>query len=530
MLKYIFLLSAMMMVSLVYAQKQVSGGPLKPEQAVMDIRHYTLSLDVMPESQSYNGFTEIELILTSSSPLLVFDLDNHFTITRITVNGKQKSFTHENGLIKIPGDPAYPSGKMVVRIDYGGKPMIAANPPWDGGIQWATDSLGRPWIAMSCQSDGADIFFPCKDHPSDEPNEGADMYITVPKGLVVAGPGLLVKTSNSGKKSTFHWKTNYTISNYCILFNIAKYVVVSRSYVTVNGNKVPMEFYVVDYNLPKAEKHLDLLVRSSRLLEKYFGEYPWVREKIGIAETPHLGMEHQSMNAYGNKYRYTKIGEVDFDWLLHHEYGHEWWANKVTNKDWAHMWIQEGICSFGDALFTEDYGGRQAYLDRMKMNAINAQNKLPIVQGEVEDSRQAYISDIYGKGALFMHTLRYVLGDSVFFPALKGFVTDPKYTYDNFVTTNDLMLYFNTASKKNLKPLFDLYIYSTGKLEIHIKQSKLKTWLISLQNIDMALPVEIITSAGKQTLMLDKKTIQVLSESLPIVDPDGYYLKKIIYD
>ncbi len=513
-----------------FSQKSVSGGHLKPEQAVMDIRHYTLSLEVTPETQSYKGFTEISLNLSSSSNLLLFDLDNRFTISRVMVNGKQKTFTHENNLARIPGDPSFPSGKMVVRIDYGGQPLIAKNPPWDGGIQWAKDSLGRPWIAMSCQSDGAQIFFPCKDHPSDEPDEGADLMITVPKGLVVAGPGLLVKTSVKGKKSTFHWKTNYTISNYCILFNVGNYKVVSRNYTTEKGNIVPMQYYVLDYNLPRADKHLDLLERSTRMLEKYFGEYPWVKEKIGIAETPHLGMEHQTMNAYGNKYRYTKVGNVDFDWLLHHEFGHEWWANKVSNKDWAHMWIQEGICSFGDALFTEDFGGRQAYLDRMKNTAISTQNKLAIVQGTEIDSRQTYHPDIYGKGALFMHTLRFVIGDSIFFPALKGFATDPKYTYNNMVTTDDVMNYFNTASRKNLKPLFDLYIYSTDKLSINIRQTGLKTYQVSVGNIDMSLPMEIQTSSGKNKLMLDKKPVTITSDYLPVIDPDGYYLKKIVVE
>ena len=529
-MRYLFLLLCIISASLSFGQKEASGGHLKPEQAIMDIRHYTVSLDVSPESQSYKGFTEIQLILASSAPLLLFDLDNRFTISRITVNGKQKTFTHEKGLIRIPGDPEYPAGKILVRIDYGGEPMIAKNPPWDGRIQWAKDSLGRAWIAMSCEEDGAKIFFPCKDHPSDEPNEGADLIITVPRGLVVAGPGLLIKSSSSGKTSTYHWKTNYTINNYCIVFNVGNYVVVKRTYTTINGNKVPMEFYVLDYNAPKADKLLELLDRTAKLLEKYFGEYPFVKEKIGIAETPHLGMEHQTMNAYGNKYRYTKVGDVDFDWLLTHEFGHEWWANKISNKDWAHMWIQEGICSFGDALFTEDYGGKQAYLDRMKNNAIRAENKLPIVQGEEIDSHQVYQPDIYGKGALFMHTLRYVMGDSIFFAAIKGFATDPKYTYDNFVTTNDLMLYFNTASRKNLRPLFDLYLYSTEKLDIQVKQNTLNSYLISLGNIDMDLPMEIITSSGRQKIMLNKKPIQVTSTTQPVIDPDGYYLKSILMD
>ncbi|HSF45746.1 MAG TPA: M1 family metallopeptidase [Chitinophagaceae bacterium] len=512
------------------AQKLASGGPLKPEQANMDIRHYTLSLDVVPETSSYSGFTEIDLILANGAPVILFDLDNAFTVTRVNVNGKPKTFDHKDGLLRINSDPAFPAGKQKVKIEYGGKPHVAVRPPWDGGIQWSKDSLGRWWIAQSCQEDGADLFFPCKDHPSDEPNEGADMFITVPKGMVVAGPGILQKVSSKGKKSTYHWKTNYTISNYCILFNAGSYAVEKRTYTSVDGNKIPMEYYVLDYNKHRASYHLDLLERSTKMLEKYFGEYPWAKEKIGIAETPHLGMEHQTMNAYGNQYRYSKVGSVDFDWLLHHEFGHEWWANKVSNKDWADMWIQEGICSFGDHLFTEDFGGREAYLKRFRQTAVSTQNKLPIVQGEVVDSRQAYHGDIYGKGALFMHTLRYVLGDEVFFPALRSFATDPKYTYDNLVVTGDVLKHFNAASGKDLAPLFKLFIYSTDKLWISVKQVTGNSYTLKLDNLDMTIPVEVQTSSGVKKLMLSKKPVSLQSETMPIVDADGYYLKKVSYE
>jgi aminopeptidase N len=526
--KIISLILALTVIS-ANAQKLVSGGPLKPEQAIMDIRHYTIVLDVIPESASYSGYTEIDLVLSTASPVLLFDLDNAFTISKINVNGKPKTFNHANGLIRINSEPAFLAGKQKVRIEYGGKPIVATRPPWDGGIQWSKDSLGRWWIAESCQEDGGDIFFPCKDHPSDEPNEGADMIITVPKGMVVAGPGLLQKTSTKGKKSTYHWKTNYTISNYCIVFNAGSYVVEKRLYTSVDGNKIPMEYYVLDYNKPRAAYHLELLERSTRMLEKYFGEYPWAKEKIAIAETPHLGMEHQTMNAYGNQYRYTKVGSVDFDWLLHHEFGHEWWANKVSNKDWADMWIQEGICTFGDHLFTEDFGGREVYLKRFRQTAVSTQNKLSIVQGEVVDSRQAYHSDIYGKGALFMHTLRYVLGDDVFFPALKSFATDPKYTYDNMVVTSDVEKHFNAVSGKDLTPLFKLYIYSIDKLVVIVKQTQ-SGYSVKLENLDMTIPLEIQTSAGKSKMMLSMKPVTMQSESMPVIDPDGYYLKRVVYE
>jgi len=513
------------------SQNLKSGGKLKPEQAIMDIRHYTVALDVDPEQKTITGYTEIDLNLSQATGTLLFDLWHGLTINQVWVNNKTTPFTHsEDDLVKITTTQPLPAGKVKVKIAYGGHPGIASRPPWVGGFQWDKDSKGNPWIAITCQGEGAKIYFPCKDHPSDEPNEGADMIITVPKGLVVAAPGLLQKVTTKKDKSTYHWKTNYTISNYCIVFNIAKYKVASRTYTTVDGNKVPMEYYVLEENFDKAEKLLDLFEQSCHIQEKYFGEYPWVKERIAASETPHLGMEHQTNIAYGNKYRYEKLGGKDFDWLLHHEFGHEWWANKVTNRDWGHMWIQEGICSFGDAMATRELAGEAAYLKRMQQTGRNTQNRLPVVRGDEVDSDSAYYGDIYGKGAFFMHTLRYVMGDSIFFPTLKKFATSPQYTYDNMVTTSDVEQFFSSNFGKSLKPLFQLFLYTTDKLEIHVRQTAEDKYFVKLLNIDMPLPVDMVTDGVRQRIMLDKKGIVITSKTPLQIDPDVFYLKKLIME
>lgn len=512
------------------AQDLKSGGVLKPEQAIMDIRHYTIALDVDPKTESINGYTEITLNLLQPAAGLLFDFWHGLSISNIWVNGKRKNFTHTtDDFVKIDLQEQA-KGKQLVKIAYGGKPAVALRPPWTGGFQWSKDSKGNPWIAITCQGEGAKIYFPCKDHPSDEPNEGADMIITVPKGLVVAAPGLLQKVTSRKNKSTYHWKTNYTISNYCLVFNVAKYKVVSRVYTTVNGNKVPMEYYVLEENVDKAEKLLDLFEQSCHIHEKYFGEYPWVKERIAASETPHLGMEHQTNIAYGNNYHYQKLGDKDFDWLLHHEFGHEWWANKVTNRDWAHMWIQEGICVFGDAMATRELAGEAAYIKRMQQTARNIQNKYPVVRGEEVDSDSAYQSDIYGKGAFFMHTLRYVIGDEIFFPTLKKLATAPEYTYDNTVVTADVEKLFSAAYGKSMQQLFRLYLYTTDKLIINVKQVDEDEYKIKIVNIDMPLPIDIVTNTGLKRMMIDKDGVTVKSDTYPQVDPSVYYFKKVILE
>ena len=517
--------------SLLFAQNLISGGALKPEQAIMDIRFYSIVLNVDPEEKRIDGHTEIDLILSENAPMLLFDLWNGLQVEKVWVNNKQQDFKQtEDHLIQITGKNPYSKGKQKVKIAYGGKPAIAPRPPWIGGFQWEQDSKGNPWIAITCQMEGAKIYFPCKDHPSDEPNEGAELIITVPKGLTVAGPGLLKKVSHGKSTSTFHWRTNYTINNYGIIFNVGKFEKVSREYTTIKGSKVPMDYYVLEENKDKAPHLLYLLERSAQVLEKYFGEYPFVKEKIGIVETPHLGMEHQTMNAYGNKYRYTKVGGEDFDWLLHHEFGHEWWANKVSNKDWAHMWIQEGICSFGDHLFTLEMEGEEAYLKRMQQTGRNAQNLKPIVQAEVVDSDETYHPDIYGKGAFFMHTLKYVLTDEVFYPILLKLATDERYTYHNMIDTDDVEKLFSNESGKDLKPLFDFYLRTTNKLEIGVKQISGDSYQIKLLNFSDTLPIEIITERGAERVFVDQKGISIKSNDWPKVDPSMFYLKRLILE
>lgn len=513
------------------AQNLRSGGVLKPVQANMDIRHYTLSLDVDPVQKTFYGNIEITCNLQNPSADLLLDLWDSLTVTEVTVNGKSCAFKHENDWISFSNATGpWPAGKTTIRVVYGGKPGIATRPPWTGGVQWEKDGQGNPWIALTCQGEGAKIFFPCKDHPSDEPNEGAEMYITVPKGLMAVGPGMLQGSKNNGNKTTWHWKTNYTISNYCFVFNIGKYKAVTREYTSVNGNKVPMIFYVLEEHADKAPHQLEMMERTTHILEKYFGEYPWIKERIGLCETPHLGMEHQTNIAYGNKFRYTQVGGKDFDWLMNHEFGHEWWANKVTNRDWAHMWIQEGICTYGDILYYREMEGEASYMKKMAQTGRAQEGNIPVVRGEEVDSDSAYKGPIYGKGAFFLHTIRYIVGDNVFFPTLKKLATDPAYTYNNTVTTQDVEKLFSGASGINLKPVFDFYLYTSQKLEIRVKETAEGKYTLQLLNFDSDIPIDVVTDEGKKRMMLNKKPVNINSKTLPRIDPDYYYLKKVIYE
>ncbi|HVS96691.1 MAG TPA: M1 family metallopeptidase [Puia sp.] len=514
----------------VFAQRPEYGGKLKPEQANVDIRHYTIDLALDIPDRSVAGSTTILCRLEEPATGLLFDLMDSFLVSSVQVNGKAAAFTHRDHELHITAGNPWPAGPVTVKVSYAGHPMIAKRPPWDDGFTFTTDSMGHPWVAVTAEGTGGKIYFPAKDHPSDEPDEGIDLTITVPRDLVVAGPGLLQGVKRKGNKSSWHWKTNYPINNYSIVFNVGDYTVVSREYTTVDGHKVPMQFYVLKEHADKAAHHLDMLARFARVKEKYFGEYPWVKEKIGIVETPHLGMEHQTMNAYGNKFRYTVVGGQDFDGLMNHEFGHEWWGNKVTAGDWADYWIHEGIGTFGDALYTRDMEGEAAYEKYFQRIAPRIGDGKPVVMGKDITEDVAYHPDIYPKGAFFMHTLRYVIGDSVFFPALKHLATDSNTTYTHTVSTADVERLFSKASGTDLSPLFHLYLYTTDKLEIEVRQTGLTQYQVRLMNMDMPLPLDITTDKGTRRVIVDKKGATVTSETMPLIDSRVFYLKKVIYE
>ncbi|TFF38830.1 hypothetical protein E2R66_07440 [Mucilaginibacter psychrotolerans] len=510
-----------------------AGGKLRPLQAIMDIRHYTIALDVDIPKKSIDGYCEISLILSKPTDTLLFDLVHLLNVHQVAVDKGNAAFEQKGDSVLIINKAGYKAGKHIIRINYGGEPPVAVRPPWQGGFTWTTDKAGNPWVVINCQLQGAKLFLPCKDHPSDEPNEGIDMFITIPKGLSVAGPGLLQGVKNvAGNKATWHWKTNYTISTYCMVFNIAKYKVYSRPYTTVDGHTVPIQFYVLEEDTANASHVIDIRARDTRILEKYFGEYPWVNEKIGIAEVPNPGMEHQTMVTYGDKFKYDKYPNgLDYSANLFHEFGHEWWANKVTNKDWAHMWIQEGINTYAEALFFKETMGETAYDSVMVSQRAGIRNLKPVVQGEELDMALVYTGDVYAKGSFFMHTMRHVLGDSVFFPLLKKFITDVKYPYNRFFTTQDVQEYFCKGSGRDLNALFDFYLRTTNTMDFELRKLRPDTYTLSIKNSPMDLDLDILTDTGMvhTTIKANKATpLKITSKTLPVIDPKGWYFKRVI--
>jgi len=177
-MRKLFIILILLIACKIHAQGLTSGGKLKPEQAIMDVRHYTIALNVDVKQKMIDGYTTIDVIMAQPTHVLLFDLLDSLTVSQVLVNNKKEAFEYKNNLIRINTASELPAGKASVKVIYGGKPHVAKRPPWDDGFIWTRDSTGHPWMAITAEGTGGKLYFPCKDHPSDEPNEGVDMMTT----------------------------------------------------------------------------------------------------------------------------------------------------------------------------------------------------------------------------------------------------------------------------------------------------------------------------------------------------------------
>ncbi|MFD2200204.1 M1 family metallopeptidase [Shivajiella indica] len=498
------------------------GGPIDPLQSKFQVMHYQLELEIFPEEQEILGKNRITFQSQEKLDTIRLNLIEEFKVNKVLMEGKEVGFSHQGDILDIfPNDCTCQD----VEIYYGGKTPIAIRPPWSGGFTWELDDLGNHWMGLSSQNEGGKIFMPCLDHPSSEPVNGVDLIFTVPKPYFVASNGRLVDTKESNEKFTYHWTTQYSINNYNVNFTLGVFHEESTLFQGLEGEKIPMRVYVLQQNRDKAKNLLEVLNTSAQTQEKFFGPYPFPDDKIAVVETPYLGMEHQTINAYGNNFQFERIGNVWYDWLLHHELGHEWFGNKVSVKDWADFWIHEGLTAYGDWLFYLEHGGEEEYHKKVASVKAGIRNLRPVVSPRNATSDFAYHPEIYTKGAFIIHSLRYFTGDDLFFPMLKAFTSDERFTYENLIETSDFIEFtVHYSGKEDLQGFFDLYLKTVRLPKVKIRGKGNKGYLVSLDNINFSMPVEIQTSNGNERHLLSSKPTLVKSSVPIVVDPNGWYL------
>ncbi len=485
--------------------RNVSGGVLRAEQACYDVQHYTLRIVVDPVGKSIDGELGMRAKWLAAADELVLDLDAALTVRTVKLFGKAVPFTRDGGLLHVRPEAALAIGATFeLAVQYGGVPREAKRPPWDGGFTWALTKDKQPWIATTCQGEGADLWWPCKDHPSDKP-DGFDLYCTVPEGLIVASNGVLQgKPTKADGKRTFHWRTISPIANYNVALNIAPYVELKDTFTCIDGTKMPIQFFVLPDSATKAKRCMPQFLDHLHAFEQLLGPYPFRHEKYGIAETPHLGMEHQTIIAYGNGFL-----DEQYDWLHNHELAHEWWGNLVTCRDWKDMWLHEGFGTYMQPLYRELRFGRKAYDDEIAKYRL--MNRTPMAPRDSKNSYEIYFAssgnDIYYKGSYVLHTLRWQLGDDKFFVLLKRFcyptaaslkATDGSQV--RFVDTDDLVKLVSAIAGEDLTWFFDVYAREAAlpKLESEVKDGVLHLRWRTPGDLPFSLAVPVLLRGIEQ--------------------------------
>lgn len=518
-----------------------SGGPLMPEQAAYDVTYYALDLAVSPADSTINGTLAVQARVLHPTDVLVLDLDPRLDISAVTdlTGADTLAFTRQGGKVWIAlGTTQQPGSQLAARVAYGGRPRVAPNPPWDGGFTWAQTADGSPWIATSCQTIGADVWWPTKDHPSDEPDSMA-ISITVPEPLVVASNGRLrgVTPLPDGRRR-YNWFVSTPINVYNVALNIAPYVTIEDTMQSVAGDAFPVQFFVLPEDEAQGRAFFPEILEHLAFYERLVGPYPFRADKYGVAMTPHLGMEHQSIIAYGARFNNAAMTAKDygFDALHHHELAHEWWGNLVTNSDWRDMWIHEGFGSYMQALYIEEKFGAEPYRAFMQDTRGGINNREPVAARTSRSSQQIYGGDIYVKGSWILHTLRYVMGDAAFFtflrrmaypdPALEA-VTDGGQT--RFASTEDVRHLAESISGRSLAWFFEVYLRQPKLprlMSVRDGDTLTLSWDVP-DGLPFPMPVEVQIGAERHRIDLSAGSAQVTvpEDVTPLIDPDHRILK-----
>ncbi|MEI9947331.1 MAG: M1 family metallopeptidase [Chitinophagaceae bacterium] len=454
-----------------YTHQDTLRGSITPERAWWDVLRYDLAVKPDYDNKTIWGKTTIEykVLPGQKSDYLQIDLQKPLTFDSIFYDNKM--------YINYPGKPYYNDGNAwfiplpraaagsihSITIVYHGKPREAVRAPWDGGWIFTKDEKGRQWMTVACQGLGASVWYPCKDHQSDEPDNGASLTMTVADSLVAVGNGRLVnKTNNNNGTTSWKWEVKNPINNYTIIPYIGKYVNWTEQFTGEKG-KLDCSYWVMDYDLEKAKKQFGRDVKLMlKCFEEWFGPYPFYEDSYKLVETPHLGMEHQSAVAYGNKFLDGYLGRdlsgtgwgLKWDYIIVHESGHEWFANNITTKDIADMWVHEGFTNYSEILFTECQSGKKAGEEYVQGIRAKIQNSSPII-GPYGVNKEGS-GDMYAKGANTIHTIRQVINDdAVFKQILRGL--GEKF-YHKTVNSSDVEKYFIEKSGKDLSKIFDQYL------------------------------------------------------------------------
>lgn len=504
-----------------------------------DVMRYDIKIKVNIPQKLISGSVDLtyKVLHSPKNGLMQIDLQEPMEIERIEYigAGAPVHFEREGNVYWLHCNMRYETGsEKKLRIYFKGNPKTAVRAPWDGGWIWTKDSLGRDWATVACQGLGASVWYPCKDHQSDKPDNGASLTVTVPDTLIAVGNGRLASdVKNNDGTATWTWEIKSPINTYNIVPYIGKYVNFKETIQGEKGN-LDLSYWVLDYNLEKAKKQFAVVPEMIKCFESWMGPYPFYEDSYKLIDAPHLGMEHQSGVAYGNKYSMGYLGKdlsssgwgLKWDFIIIHESGHEWFGNNVTSKDIADMWVHEGFTNYSEAMFTECMYGKKAGSEYVIGLRNNIANDVPVI-GPYGVNKEGS-GDMYYKGSNMLHTIRQVIDNDVLFKnILRGLGKD---FYHRTVTGKQVEDYIIKKSGKDLSKIFDQYLRTTMVPELKYKKAGnfiLYKWTNVVKDFNM--PVKL--NNGKwiyPTENFKKIAIADAGDSGLAVIPDFYIIVKEI--
>lgn len=515
--------------------------PRTPEQLAVRFDKADLSIRVMPETKTIDGVAVLDFTATAPVSAIVVELDTVLPVSAVAVDGAAVTgWTNPEGRMTIPLGLTLAAGQSVsVRIAYAGAPRVAPNAPWDGGFVWTTAPSGEPWIATAVQGEGCDIFWPCIDHPLAEPGR-VDLHITVPPGLSAPSNGrFLGVTTGADGWTTWNWSAANP-NTYAIALNIGPYEAVTADYRSRFGNVVPMTYWHLKSDDPaKVQGLFDQFAPMMDFYESTVGPYPFGDEKMGVVETPHLGMEHQTINAYGNGY---KIDGRGFDWLLHHELSHEWFGNQLTNVNADDMWLHEGLGSYMQPLYDRWLNGDRYMQVSLAGQRRGLRNGFPVVSGTLKTEDQVYDgdigpgNDIYSKGSLIAHSLRMLIGDEAFFTSVRRLVYGradpmPGNFQPRYASTPEFLSIVNEETGGDYGWFFHGYLYQAALPDlIETREGdRLNLRWATGDGAAFPMPVEVEVDGQVQVVAMTggQGSIRVPANAHILIDPANKVLRRM---
>lgn len=524
------------------AQTQRSGGARPAEQTAVTFEHADLAFEVLPKRQRINGVATLDFTARAPLTRLVIDLDRNLPVSAIAIDGRElakAAWSNPEGqlTIALPG-PLAAGDKVSVRITYGGTPHVARNAPWDDGVVWSATPDGQPWVATTTEGYGCDLLWPCLDFPAGEP-KSVDLHIVVPAGLKAPANGrLLGVDALPDGRTRWNWRARQP-NTYAIALAVGPYEEIRGTYRSRFGNEIALHYWHLPGKAAQAKALFDEFAPTLDFFEEVIGPYPFGDEKLGVVETPHMGMEHQTINAYGNGYAKAPEG---FDWLFQHEFSHEWFANQMTAANWDDYWLHEGFANYMQPLFGQWREGDARYAVMLEAQRNRITNGAPVVRDKLLTEEEVYEpaqggagGDIYFKGAWTLHTLRWLIGDAAFFRATRRLVygrVEPKpgNFAPRFGSTREFQAIVAEETGRDLGWFFDAYLRRAALPELIDTRVGDRLRLEWRAGGAFPMPVEVRVGERIERVAMDggRGEVMVPAGTHVVVDPLARVLRRSV--